>query len=268
VAAGPEAFVEDLWPALRQAARIARSLEGRAANRPKEGEDTDVKAALTAADTVAQETLLRALLGRFGDARLEAEEDTENVARFTGEADAVIVIDPIDGTLRSYLHEAGPYAVMAGLATGGRFRAAVLALPREGVFVRACEGGGAFLARGEGEPRRVHARADGPAVMVSYDLPDPVAKRLRERGFRLVEGCGGAVAVAPLLPGFSGGVRVPMPPPLSSRGCIGLLASLEADARVATVDGPVAADLGADLPHVAVASDEDVLADLLWALEA
>jgi len=265
--AGPEAFVEDLWPALQEAAEIARALEGSAANHPKSGEGSDVKAALTAADTAAQEILLRALLARFADARLEAEEDTESVGRFTGESDAVIVVDPIDGTLRSYLHALGPYAVMAGLARGGRYRAALVALPRERIRVRAWEGGGAFLARGDGEARRVRAEADGPAVMVSHDLPEGVSKRLRERGFELVKGCGGAVAVAPLLPGFSGGVRVPDPPPLSVRGRIGLLASLEAGARAATRDGPIAADLGTDVPHVAVAPDDAILADLLWALE-
>jgi len=244
--AGPEDFVDDLWPAIRQAASIARSLEGRVPNRPKRGEDTDVKAALTAADTACQEALLAALLNRFADVRLEAEEDTESVERFSGKRDALVVIDPIDGTLRSYLGAEGPYAVMAGLALEGRFQGVTVALPREEIFVHAFEAGGAFIAQGDGEGAPVRARADGDTA----------------------EGCGGAIAVAPLLPGFVGGLRVPNPRPLSLRGRIGLLASQEAGATVAQVGGPAPTALAEPLRHVAVAAEDEILADLLYALEA
>ncbi|MBW2444301.1 MAG: hypothetical protein JRG83_00100 [Deltaproteobacteria bacterium] len=266
--AGPEDFVDDLWPAIRQAASIARSLEGRVPNRPKRGEDTDVKAALTAADTACQEALLAALLNRFADVRLEAEEDTESVERFSGKRDALVVIDPIDGTLRSYLGAEGPYAVMAGLALEGRFQGVTVALPREEIFVHAFEAGGAFIAQGDGEGAPVRARADGDTVMVSYDLPDAVAERIEARGWRTAEGCGGAIAVAPLLPGFVGGLRVPNPRPLSLRGRIGLLASQEAGATVAQVGGPAPTALAEPLRHVAVAAEDEILADLLYALEA
>ena len=267
-APGPEAFVEDLWPAIRQAAAIARALEGRVANRPKSGEGSDVKAALTIADTAAQEALLVPLLRRFGDVALEAEEDTESVKRFRGERDARVVIDPIDGTLRSYLHGQGPYAVMAGLAFDGHYRAAVLALPREDLFFRATAGGGALMAEGSGRARAARPDPEGDCVMVSYDLPAAVAGRLVERGYRLVEGCGGAVAIAPLLPGFIGGVRVPHPAPLSTRGRIGLLVSLEAGARVGTATGGRPEALAEPVPHMAVAADEAILAHLLHALGA
>lgn len=266
--AGPEDFVDDLWPAIRQAAAIARSLEGRVPNRPKSGEDTDVKAALTAADMACQEALLVALSARFSDVRLEAEEDTESVERFSGKRDALVVIDPIDGTLRSYLGAEGPYAVMAGLALEGRFQGVDIALPREEIFVRAFEGGGAFLARGDAEAEPVRAQADGDTVMVSYDLPEAVAERIAERGWRTTEACGGAIAIAPLLPGFVGGLRVPKPRPLSLRGRIGLLASQEAGAKVAHADGPAPVALVEPLRHVAVAAEDAILADLLYALEA
>jgi len=267
-APGPEVFVEDVWPALRQAAAIARALEGRVANRPKVGERTDVKAALTVADTACQEALLVPLLRHFGDVRLEAEEDTESVHAFRAEREALVVVDPIDGTLRSYLRGQGPYAVMGGLCLAGRFQAMVLALPREQIFVRAIEGAGAFLAQGDEAPRRARVAADGDTVMVSYDLPAAVAHRIRERGWRMVPGCGGAVAVAPLLPGIVGGLRVPSPRPLSLRGRIGLLASREAGARVALARGPAPVELAEALPHVAVAADQQVLADLVHALGA
>ena len=54
----PADFISALAPALQQAASIARSLEGRVANRPKTGESTAAKAALTIADTACQEALL------------------------------------------------------------------------------------------------------------------------------------------------------------------------------------------------------------------
>lgn len=266
--AGPETFVEDLWPALRQASAIARALEGRVANRPKSEEGSEAKAALTLADTAAQETLLVPLLAHFGDVHLEAEEDTESVKRFAGTRDAQVVVDPIDGTLRSYLHGEGPYAVMAGFAEGGVFRAAVVALPRERWLFRATLGGGAYAAQGEGRARRVRTCSGGDTILVSYELPAPVEVRLRERGYRVAQACGGAVAVAPLLPGIAGGLRVPATPSVSVRGRIGLLVSQEAGARVATLAGPAPAELAQPLPHVAVAADESVLADLVHALEA
>jgi len=266
--AGPAAFVEDLWAAIHQAAAIARSLEGRVANHPKTGEESAVKAALTIADTAAQEALLVPLLRRFSDVRLEAEEDTETVGRFSGERDARVVIDPIDGTLRSYLKGDGPYAVMAGLDIEDRYQAMILALPRERLFIRSCEGEGAALAVGDALPEPVRATADGDTVMVSYDLPEAVGARLRERGWKLREGCGGALAVAPLLPGVVGAVRVPSPRPLSPRGRIGLLASREAGARIVCADGPASTRLSEPLRHVAVAADDAVLVDLVYALEA
>jgi len=120
----PSEFVETLAPALRQAASIARSLEGRVSNRPKADEATAVKAALTLADTASQEALLVPLLERFPDVKLEAEEDTPTVSRFSQTRDALVVIDPIDGTLRFYLEAKGPYAVMIGVAIGDRYEIA------------------------------------------------------------------------------------------------------------------------------------------------
>ena len=123
-------FVRTLRPAMLQAAAISAALEGRVPNVPKPDEDTAVKAALTIADTAAQETLLVPLAKRFRAARLEAEEDTRSVALFDGSDERCrIVIDPIDGTLHFYLGALGPYAVMAGLAEDALYTAALVALP-------------------------------------------------------------------------------------------------------------------------------------------
>ena len=73
-APAPDDFIGALAPALRQAASIARALEGRVANRPKRGEASAVKAALTVADTAAQEALLVPLYERL--AKLNPNDKT------------------------------------------------------------------------------------------------------------------------------------------------------------------------------------------------
>ena len=254
-----------LEPAMEQAAAIASALEGRVANRPKSGETTPVKAALTVADTAAQEALLVPLLVRFGAARLEAEEDTRSVARFTGEAEGLrIVIDPIDGTFRFFLGGRGPYAVMAGLAIAGRYEAALVALPREGLRFSALRGSGARDASG----RPAVLSCSGARVLVSDSVPDAVAERLRAAGFEVGLGCGGAVAVAPLLPGVRGGLRLATPHSISTRGRIGALIAREAGARVETASGePFPAELDAPVSSLVVADTQEVAAEIRKAVD-
>ncbi len=266
--AGPDAFVADLLPAVQEAAARARALEGHVANHPKAGEASDVKAALTEADTAVQEALLGALLPRFADVELEAEEDTPSVRRFSGARAARVVLDPIDGTLRSYLAGEGPYAVMIGLDLEDRFVGSLVGLPREGHLFYATAGGGAFHVTGESGPVAARLEDDGKDVLVSYALPAPVEAALRERGYRPRGACGGAIAVAPLLPGVVGGLRIPTPPPVSPRGRIGLLVAREAGARVGLAEGPAPSRLSEPMPHVAVAATDAVLADLQAALAA
>jgi len=263
-AASPEEFLRVLEPALEQAAAIAAALEGRVANRPKSGEASDVKAALTVADTAAQEALLVPLLARFGAARLEAEEDTRSVARFTGEADDVrIVIDPIDGTFRFFLGGRGPYAVMAGLAIAGRYEAALLALPREGLRFSALRGRGARDS--SGMPAALSR--SGAGLLVSDGVADAVAERLRAAGFEVGLGCGGAVAVAPLVPGVRGGLRLATPHSISTRGRIGVLIAREAGALVETAAGaPFPAALDAPVSSLVVADAPEVAAEIRGAL--
>jgi len=136
----PAEFVKMMAPSLRRAASTAREFEGRVANRPKSGEATDIKAALTIADTEAQEILLAALVENFPYVGLRAEEDTPTVARFHQNPDASVVIDPIDGTLRFYLEGSGPYGVMIGLALENEYAAGLVALPREGYQFEAADG--------------------------------------------------------------------------------------------------------------------------------
>jgi myo-inositol-1(or 4)-monophosphatase len=234
----PRRFVELLVPAVRRAAAIARALEGRVPNRPKQSEATPVKAALTEADSAAQEAILVPLLEHFPGVGLHAEEDTPSVAEFPAEEKCFAVVDPIDSTLRSYLECAGPYSVMLGLCIGGRFDAALVALPREGLLFDGVQGGGARMARPRAEPRPLRAEAVGTRVLVSHETPLAVQDRLRERGFEVAFGSGGAISVAPLIPGVRAGLRLAnRSAGISIRGRIGLLISSEAGALMESERG-------------------------------
>ncbi len=266
----PDRFRELLLPALREAATLARSLEGRVLNCPKSDEATAVKQALTEGDTAAQEVLLERLFEEFPEVRLEAEEDTPGVARFPASGDAAVVIDPIDGTLHSYLEGSGPYSVIVGLALRGVYRAALVALPREGLFFDAAAGCGARMSRAGGPPRPARVDASGSRMLVAHGTPDAVVACLCEQGFDPVPASGGAVSVAPLIPGVRAGLRfVPAGRGISIRGRVGALISSEAGAWVRGLRGaPFAEDMESDAPALLVAATEGDLALLDEALAA
>jgi fructose-1,6-bisphosphatase/inositol monophosphatase family enzyme len=234
----PRPFVELLLPAVRHAAVIARALEGRVPNRPKQREATPAKAALTDADSAAQEAILVPLLEHFPGVGLRAEENTPSVEEFPKAEKSFVVVDPIDSTLRSYLECAGPYSVMVGLCVEECFDAALVALPREGLLFDGVRGGGARMTRPKGKPRPIRADAVGTRVLVSHETPPAVQDRLRERGFEVVFGSGGAISVAPLIPGVRAGLRLPSPSRgISIRGRVGLLISSEAGALMESERG-------------------------------
>jgi fructose-1,6-bisphosphatase/inositol monophosphatase family enzyme len=230
----PQAFVRALAPALRQSASIVRALEGRVANRPKRGEKSAAKAALTIADTASQEALLVPLFEHFPGVTLAAEEDTPTAGRFAREGPELVVIDPLDGTLRFYLEGRGSYAVMIGLAREAGYEAALVALPREELFLDAVRGAGARVAAGGSPPRPARAQASGRRVLVSYELPQAARESLARSGYEAVDACGGAISVAPLVSGACAGLRVSLPPEsrVSIRGRIGALISAQAGALV------------------------------------
>ncbi len=263
-------FVDALLPALQEAAELARALEGQVRNRPKPGEVSDVKAALTHADTAAQEALLRGLLVFRDCVELEAEEDTPSVRHFRIGGEWKVVIDPIDGTYHSYLHRRGPYAVMLGLSRGGRYCAGLIALPREQWCYTAVRGEGVRMLSAGGEVLQASLTKGARRVLVSHELPSVVAAALTEHGFEALPGCGGAVALAPLLPGFSGGLRVvPESGSVSVRGRIGAFVAREAGAWVHCERGVEFPD-DLDTPACALltAADAETLTALEQALRA
>lgn len=266
----PDSFVAALAPAVRQAAAVARALEGRVAKRRKPGEAREAKAALTIADSAAQEAILVSLWEHFPGVALEAEEDTPSVAHFPAEAVARVVIDPIDGTLHSYLNAEGPYATMVGLAIGDRFEAALVALPREGLFFDGVRGGAARRTRPRGEARQWRAEATGPRVLVSHETPPAVRARLETRGFDVVPACGGAISIAPLIPGVRAGLRLATGPGgISIRGRIGLAIARAAGALTWDERAePFPEVLRSPTEALLIACDAEDLRALHWAAEA
>jgi len=262
-------FVRAMAPALQQAAAIARSLEGRVSNRPKAGEATPVKAALTIADTASQEALLTPLLEHFPQVQLEAEEDTPSVSRFSESGDALVVIDPIDGTLRFYLEAKGPYAVMIGLAIADRYEASLVALPREQLCFDAVRGGGARVRSGDATVEAVTlGEPTGNRILVSHNLPTSAIERLHDLGYEVAAAAGGAISVAPLIPGVCAGLRLVRENTegVSIRGRIGALISAEAGALVKSASGPFPPELRTPAPALLIATNETILAHLQDAL--
>lgn len=269
-APSPREFVAALSPALRQGAAIACALEGRVKNRPKSGETRAAKAALTIADTATQEALLVPLFESFPNLHVEAEEDTPTAGRFPPDGPGHVVIDPIDGTLHSYLDGRGLYAVMLGLAIDGRYEAGLVALPREDLFFEGVRGEGARWARGNEEMRPIALEEGGDQVLVSHELPEPIAGRLRECGYRIAPASGGAIAVAPLIPGACAGLRVAVGSAgISRRGRIGVLIAREAGAAANDENGdPFPTDLDTPARALIVTANERDRENLLWALAA
>jgi fructose-1,6-bisphosphatase/inositol monophosphatase family enzyme len=265
----PSDFVRTLAPALLRAASIARSLEGRVSNSPKAGEATAVKAALTIADTASQEALLIPLLEHFPQVKLEAEEDTPSVSRFSKSGDALVVIDPIDGTLRFYLEAKGPYAVMVGLAIGDRYEASLVALPREQLHFDAVRGGGARVRSGDVAVKAVTlGEPTGNRILVSHNLPTSAVERLRDLGYEVAAAAGGAISIAPLIHGVCAGLRLARENAdgVSIRGRIGALIAAEAGALVTGATGPFPSEIRTPAPALLVAATPETLSHLQDAL--
>jgi fructose-1,6-bisphosphatase/inositol monophosphatase family enzyme len=273
-----EHFLELAVPAVRQAAGIARALEGQVANRPKAGEATPVKAALTIADSAAQEAILAPLADGIPSVMLRAEEDTPSVARFAREGDHLVVVDPIDGTLHAYLEGSGPYSVMTGLAAEGRYRASVIALPREDLLVYGRLGEPVAVEslslNGAGEreePSGLRAAAGeaapGRDVLVSQGVSQGTIERLRAADYNPRFGSGGAIAIAPLLDGVCAGIRVSRGPEgVSIRGRIGVMLARSAGCAVAGEEGEFPDDLWSRSETLLVSRDDEGIASLRAAL--
>ncbi|MDP6977857.1 MAG: inositol monophosphatase family protein [Myxococcota bacterium] len=233
-----ERFVEHMLPAVIRAAGRARALEGQVRNVPKIDEASPEKQALTRADLETQEIVLETLFEAYPDVALAAEEATETAERFAAQADACVVVDPIDGTLWSYLEGQGPYSVVVGLAVDAIYRAGVVALPREGVAFDGTLDTGAFVTRPARKRRPVRATADSRRVLLSNGIDEAAAEVLRRRDYEVMRASGGAVSVAPLIDGVCAGLRhSDNDGGISIRGRVGVVIARAAGALVSAGEG-------------------------------
>lgn len=234
-------FVQAMTLPMRQAAAAVRWLEGKVSNRPKSGESTLAKSALTDADCVSQEILLAALVEVAPDVELDAEEETPLAREFDrNRSDYRVRLDPIDGTLR-YVWGDGLYAIILGLEKDDEVVAALISVPQEEILVRAVRGGGAEISRGRGAFEPAIARANGKRVLVSHGVSAPTIEALQADGSETQLAAGGAIGLAPLLEGTGCGLRVSAKPKgVSPRGWVAAFVAREA--------GGFASGLDADLP--------------------
>jgi hypothetical protein len=95
-------------------------------------------------------------------------------------------------------------------------------------------------------------------------MPARAIRALVEQGYQVTAASGGAVAVAPLLPGVCAGLRLATGPTgVSRRGRIGVLVAREAGLLVRGADDePFPAELDVPAPVLRVAAEEGDLASL------
>ena len=101
-------------------------------------------------------------------------------------------------------------------------------------------------------------------------MPESVCVELRARGFEVVFGCGGAVSVAPLIPGIRAGARYAAGDGgVSPRGRIGVVISREAGAMVTGADGqPFPHDMDTPAKTLLIAGNPEDSASLRAAFAA
>ena len=165
---------------------------------------------VTQADRQANALICRELEASFpGDAILAEESVPDDPAAIAALAarPRVFFVDPLDGT-REFADRNGEFAVMIGLAVGGRAALGVLVLPTTGEALVGWApdeedeaGGGAFMEAFDGarRPLRVSSVSDPAqaAAMVSRSHPHPATRALLDH-----------LAIARVVPCGSVGVKV------------------------------------------------------------
>jgi 3'(2'), 5'-bisphosphate nucleotidase len=160
--------------AARAGGRAAMRFYGSARVMEKEGGSP-----VTEADHAANRVIVDALSAAFpGDAIL-SEESADSAARLA--AERVWIVDPLDGT-REFLAQNGEFAVMIGLAVGGRAVLGAVFQPADDLLFAGAQGSGAWLTRGgETVPLRCGAPgADGLRLVGSRSHPDALLVRMQE----------------------------------------------------------------------------------------
>jgi len=164
-------FIRVFRVAALQAGAVARHLQGKTRAESKGGGTPEAEA-LTAVDLATQDVILHLLHAQMPEVAMDAEEDTPTVALFdrADAQEALIVVDPVDGTL-NYIRGSEDYAVMGALLRGGRYTAAFVHFPVHGTSYWAIRGEGCFLIDGAGQQTRCNVADAADRIFYSPRTP-------------------------------------------------------------------------------------------------
>lgn len=141
--------------------------------------------ALTLADLTLQELLVAALRDTdpiFRHCRIEAEESTGDLARFSDDSDLVISLDPIDGT-KQYRDKTGNgYAVMLHLRNATDVLYSLVFVPEKGETGYWVEVSAGRVACGPDDPSR--AALDVVRSLPTFTAVDQTGKQIYLIGFQ------------------------------------------------------------------------------------
>jgi len=153
----PESVADDFRASA--VAAVAGGLAARPFYRSKDlgSADKGINDPVTDADHAANEAILRVLSEQLPNDAVRSEESPPSEDHAT--AERLWVVDPLDGT-KEFIRQNGEFAVMVGLAAGGRAMLGAVLRPDPGLLYLGVVGSGAWVAdvtwEGEGD-------ADSPA---------------------------------------------------------------------------------------------------------
>ncbi len=156
-----EQVLDVLAAIAHQAADVVRAAYARDIRAEYKGPDDPV----TEADRAANELIVRALQRDFPGVPIVAEESDPSTFTARAHASDTFFVDPLDGT-RDFLAKNGEFAVMIGLARGGRAALGVIDAP---ALNRVFLGGptvGAFQVAPDGSRSAMHVRVPGAKLRV------------------------------------------------------------------------------------------------------
>ncbi|MBM4375251.1 MAG: 3'(2'),5'-bisphosphate nucleotidase CysQ [Deltaproteobacteria bacterium] len=157
---------------------------------------------VTRADRELDRMLSEAIRSAYPEAGVVSEESVPTAAALFDELakDEVFFLDPIDGT-REFLERNGEFAVMVGLARGGRASAGVVVVPAHRLLLAGRVGQRAFVEHPDGRRDLLAVtsieRFDEARMLVSRAHRPPLVEPLRRR-----------LGIGRLLPCGSVGVKV------------------------------------------------------------